>query len=210
MIEREKLKLYAITDSAWTKDTDLVSQVRSALLGGATIVQYREKHLPYDQLKKQASDLLLVCREFKVPLIINDDPHLAKEIDADGVHVGLSDMSVKEARRILGEDKIIGATAKTVEQARDAYAQGADYLGSGAVFGSSTKLDAVPMTRKTLDDICASVPIPVVAIGGIDQTNVLELKGASIAGVAVVKGIFGADDVRTAASHLARLVGGML
>lgn len=200
---REQLRLYAITDRKWLKEGEtLADRVEEAIRGGATIVQLREKQLKADDLKKLAISIKKICNKYNVPLIINDDPYLARDIDADGVHVGQSDVAIEEARKILGKDKLVGATAKTVEQAKKACEAGADYLGSGAVFGSTTKLNAIPMTKELLVEICNSVSIPVVAIGGIDITNVDKLAGAPIAGVAVVSGIFASDSVCSATSAL--------
>lgn len=206
MIKREQLKLYAITDSSWLNGDTLAHQVELAIAGGATIVQLREKNKPKEELKDLALEIKSVCNRYKVPFIVNDDVELAKEIDADGVHVGQDDASVKSARQILGADKIVGATAKTIEQAQIAQEQGADYLGSGAVFGSTTKKDALPMTMELLNEICNSVQIPVVAIGGIDATNISQLKGADIAGAAVVSGIFAQQNIEKAAEQLSRLL----
>lgn len=202
MIKREKLKLYAITDSSWLNGDTLAHQVELAIAGGATIVQLREKNKSKEALKELALEIKSVCNRYKVPFIVNDDVELAKEIDADGVHVGQDDASVKSARQILGADKIVGATAKTIEQAQIAQEQGADYLGSGAVFGSTTKKDALPMTMELLNEICNSVQIPVVAIGGIDATNIGQLKGTGIAGAAVVSGVFAQPDIKEACKNL--------
>ena len=197
------LKLYAITDRSGLKDKEsLKDKVEKAILGGVTIVQLREKHLTGEALKKEALEVKEICNRYGIPLIINDDVTLAKDIDADGVHVGQSDMEVAGARKILGSEKIIGATAKTVEQAKRAFEEGADYLGSGAIFGSNTKTDAKPMTMELLNTITQSVPIPVVAIGGIDASNASKLKGTLISGVAVINGIFGQNNVRYAASRV--------
>ena len=206
MIKREKLKLYAITDSSWLNGDTLAHQVELAIAGGATIVQLREKNKSKEALKELALEIKSVCNRYKVPFIVNDDVELAKEIDADGVHVGQNDASVKSARQILGADKIVGATAKTIEQAQIAQEQGADYLGSGAVFGSTTKKDALPMTMELLNEICHSVQIPVVAIGGIDATNIGRLKGTDIAGAAVVSGIFAQPDIKEGARKLYMLL----
>lgn len=205
MLERKQLRLYAITDESWLNGKSLANQVELAIQGGATIVQLREKKKDREALKQTAIEVFEVCKKYDIPFIVNDDVKLAKEIDADGVHVGQNDTSVKRAREILGDKKIIGATAKTIEQAQVAMEQGADYLGSGAVFGSSTKTDALPMTTKMLTDICKSVNIPVVAIGGIDATNISKLEDTPIAGVAVVSGIFAEEDVRVAAEKLYEL-----
>lgn len=201
-MDKNVLKLYAITDRAWLRGDTLAHQVEQAIVGGVTIVQLREKHLQGSELEKLALEVQQVCKKYKVPFIINDDVELAKKIDADGVHVGQTDMAVEQARAILGADKIVGATAKTIEQAQSAEAQGADYLGSGAMFGSTTKTDALPMTTELLQQICESVEIPVVAIGGITIDNVEQLQSCSIAGVAVVSGIFAQKDITQAAREL--------
>ena len=198
-LDRNHLKLYAITDRSWLKGDSLAHQVELAILGGVTMIQLREKYLQVEALEELARQVQEVCREYQIPFIINDNVDLAKKIDADGVHVGQSDMAVEQARAILGPDKIIGATAKTVEQAKIAEEQGADYLGSGAVFGSKTKTDAIPMSKELLQQICESVHIPVVAIGGITLENVEQLKDCSITGVAVVSGIFAQPDITGAA-----------
>ena len=203
MMNRDIFRLYAITDGRWLREGErLEDKVEEAILGGAGIVQYREKELKGEELKAQALRIKEVCNRYGVPLIINDDVKLAADIDADGVHVGSSDMDVADARKLLGNDKIIGATAKTTDQAKEACRAGADYLGSGAVFGSETKADAKYMSMDLLEDITLSVPIPVVAIGGIDETNVSRLKGLPIAGVAVIHGIFGKRNVRQGAASI--------
>ncbi len=201
-MKREQLALYAITDSRLAVKQTLEEQVEDALKGGVTIVQLREKNLEMDAFRETALKIQSICNKYNVPLIINDNVTLAKEIDADGVHVGQSDLEAARVREILGPDKIIGVTAKTVEQAVAAEAAGADYLGSGAVFGTTTKLDAKKMSIDLLKEITASVNIPVVAIGGIDETNIEQLKGTGIAGVAVVSGIFAKDDCKKAAKEL--------
>lgn len=204
---KEWLRLYAVTDRAWLGDETLYEQVEKALRGGATMVQIREKELLDEaHFEEEAKLIQKLCRTYQVPLIINDNVALAKRIDADGVHIGQSDMEMKNARAILGEDKIIGVTAKTIEQAQAAEAAGADYLGSGAVFGSSTKTDAKPMDHAVLAEICASVSIPVVAIGGITADNVELLEGRGMAGVAVVSGIFACPDIEAGTKHLRALV----
>ena len=205
-IKKEQLRLYAVTDRAWLGEETLYEQVEKALKGGATLVQLREKNLPENEVKKEAEELLQLCHRYGVPLILDDDVKLAAEVGADGVHIGQSDMELSHARSILGADKIIGVTAKTVEQAQAAQAGGADYLGSGAVFGSTTKKDAIPMKHELLEEICHSVDIPVVAIGGITADNVLELKGRGMAGVAVVSGIFACKDIEAGTKHLRELV----
>ena len=206
-LQKSDLLLYAITDRSRLKEHEtLAMQVEQALKGGATMVQLREKDLPTEELAGEALELQALCRAYGVPFLINDHVALAKEIDADGVHVGQDDMPADAVRRLLGPDKIIGVTAKTPEQARLAEAQGADYLGSGAVFGSSTKTDARPMTMELLREITASVEIPVVAIGGITAANAAELQGSGVAGAAVVSGIFAAEDIKAAAAELHRIL----
>lgn len=201
-VKKKQLLLYAITDRSWLHGESLSSQVKLALEGGATMIQLREKG---EKEREETLKIQQLCREYQVPFIINDDVRLAKEIDADGVHIGQDDMEMSEARRILGEDKIIGVTAKTIEQAKKAEAAGADYLGSGAVFGSSTKKDAKPMEHALLQEICESVSIPVVAIGGIDASNMAQLAGRKMSGFAVVSGIFAQPDIRQATENLYRI-----
>ncbi|MCQ2538062.1 MAG: thiamine phosphate synthase [Lachnospiraceae bacterium] len=202
-MNKEALKLYAVTDRGCLKNgISLPVAVELAIKGGVTMVQLREKEMDHDSLVKEALEVKEVCRKYNVPFIVNDDVYLAKETDADGVHVGQDDMNPDEVRKILGKDKIVGVTAKTVEQAQLAEKAGADYLGSGAVFGSTTKKDARYMTMETLESITTSVSIPVVAIGGINKNNVHELRGTHIAGVAVVSGIFGEEDIEGGAREL--------
>ena len=203
--DKGMLRLYAVTDRRWEGTLSLPRQVELALQGGTTMVQFREKHLQGAEKEALARELLALCRSYGVPLIINDDAELAKKVGADGVHVGQSDLAAQEARRMLGPQAIIGVTTRTVEQARAAQAAGADYLGSGAVFGTSSKSDARPLSGEELRAICAAVTIPVVAIGGIHAGNVLALCGCGQAGVAVIGGIFGQPDIRQAARQLLAL-----
>ena len=199
------LRLYAVTDRSWLGTQTLYEQVESALRGGATCVQLREKELDRAAFLKEALELKTLCARYHVPLLINDNVELALEVDADGVHVGQEDMDARDVRSLLGKDKILGVTAKTVEQALRAQQAGADYLGSGAVFGSTTKTNAKPMSRELLQTICRSVSIPVVAIGGINAGNILQLSGSGVDGVAVVSAIFGAEDPGRATSELRKL-----
>ena len=189
------LRLYAVTDRSWVGTQTLYEQVELALRGGVTCVQLREKELPPAAFLAEAKELKALCARYGVPLIINDNVELALEVDADGVHVGQEDMDAQDVRGLIGPDKILGVTAKTIEQARKAQQAGADYLGSGAVFGSTTKLNAKPMTMELLKSICESVTIPVVAIGGIHRGNIATLAGTGIRGAAVVSGIFAAADI---------------
>ena len=190
---KKSLRLYAVTDRSWLHGETLYEQVEKALKGGVTLEA---------DFEQEAKELLELCHKYNVNLIINDNVALAAKVGADGVHIGQSDMGVEKARAILGKEKIIGVTAKTVEQAKAAEAAGADYLGSGAVFGTSTKKDAKPMDHALLQEICESVKIPVVAIGGIDGGNILLLKGRKMTGVAVVSGLFACEDIKKAAEDL--------
>lgn len=202
ILEREQLKLYAITDNALCKGKSLAEMVEQAILGGVTIIQLREKNISDDELKAKALEILPVCHKYDVPLIINDNYKVAIECGADGVHVGIEDSPVEEIRRIAGDNFIIGATAKTVLQAQLAEKSGADYLGVGAVFPSPTKTDALRITSDKLSEICSSVSIPVVAIGGISLENVSEIKGCGQCGIAVVSAVFGKDDIKSSAQQL--------
>ncbi len=200
--ERDMLLLYAVTDRAWTGKQSLDEQVEEALQGGVTLVQLREKRLSKEQLIEEARRITALCHRYGVPLIVNDDYEAALAAGADGVHVGIEDAPVAAIRARAGKNFIIGATAKTVEQAQRAEREGADYLGVGAVFPSPTKQSAIRITNEQLREICASVTIPAVAIGGITQKNVASLKGSDMAGIAVVSAIFGADDILAAARSL--------
>ena len=192
---KRDLLLYAVTDRSWSEGTTLGAQVEEALRGGATFVQLREKKLTGEALRAEALEIQAVCRRYGVPFVINDDVALAKEIDADGVHVGQDDMEAGDVRAILGADKIIGVSAHNVEEALRAERHGADYLGVGAMFHTGTKLDAEEVSREAAQEITAAVDIPVVAIGGINKKNILELKGTGVDGVALVSAIFGAENI---------------
>lgn len=203
--DRGQLLIYAVTDRAWTGKMSLYDQVEAALKGGATMVQMREKGLTDENVQdylEEARRLRRLTERYNVPFLIDDHVKLALLCGADGVHVGQSDMEAGRAREILGPDKILGVTAKTVEQALKAQDQGADYLGSGAVFGTSTKSDALPMTKERLGEIYRSVSIPVVAIGGICLENIEKLQGSQVAGAAIVSGIFGARDIEATTRQL--------
>ena len=201
----ERLRLYAVTDRAWTGRQTLSEQVEAALRGGVTLVQLREKAMERDAFREEALEIKALCHRYGVPLILNDDVALALEIGADGVHVGQSDMRADDVRARVGKGMIVGVTAKTVEQALAAQAAGADYLGSGAVFGTSTKMDAKPMSLETLRSICAAVDIPVVAIGGVNRGNISRLAGTGVCGAAVVSGIFAAQDIERECRELRAL-----
>ena len=194
------LLLYAVTDRYWLGERTLHDVVKESLDGGVTFVQLREKHLDQAHFLEEAKDLKMLCKAYNVPFVINDNVDIALEMDADGVHVGQSDMEAGDVRAKLGPDKIIGVSAQTVEQAVLAEKRGADYLGVGAVFGTTTKKDAKKNTIEILSEIAHTVKIPVVAIGGINADNVGILTGSGISGVAVVSGIISQKNI-TEASH---------
>lgn len=199
---QKDLTLYAITDRHWLNGETLKSQVEKALKGGATMIQIREKDLDEKDFLLEAEELLALCRSYNVPFIVNDNVELAVKIGADGVHVGQSDMNARDVRALIGNDKILGVSTQTVEQALFAQECGADYLGVGAVFPTGSKDDAEVLDRKTLMDICKAVSIPVVAIGGITKDNVRELKGTGIAGISVISAIFAQKDIQDATAEL--------
>lgn len=200
---RRGMLLYAVTDSAWLHGRALASCVREALAGGATFVQLREKHMTTEELVEEAKTILPICREARVPFLIDDDVEAARLVGADGVHVGQSDTACAEARRILGPDAIVGVSAQTVEQAVAAEQAGADYLGVGALIPTPTKPDAVDVTPEELAHICRAVGIPVVGIGGLHLSTVDILDGTGAAGAAVVSAIFAAEDIEGDTRELA-------
>ena len=203
---KKSLLLYAVTDRAWLGKTfcceTLSDAVLQAIEGGATLIQLREKELSENEFLDEAFRIKEICASKKIPLIINDNVKIAKETDAFGVHIGQSDMELKEARKILGAEKIIGVSCQTVEQALQAEKNGADYLGVGAIFSTSTKADAENVSISTLKEICRAVKIPVVAIGGISLQNMSQLKGSGIAGVSVISAIFAQQDICGATKEL--------
>lgn len=200
--DKKNLLLYAVTDRSWLNGRTLYEQVEEALKGGVTFVQLREKNLDDTAFLQEAKEIKELCARYNVPFVINDNVDIAAEIDADGVHVGQSDMEAGDVRKKLGPDKIIGVSAQTVEQALRAQAHGADYLGVGAVFPTGSKADAVEVSHDTVREICRAVDIPVIAIGGITRENVIELKGTGICGIAVISAIFGQQDIEEAARML--------
>ena len=202
--EKETMLLYAVTDRMWTGKQTLMEQVEDALKGGATCVQLREKELDEENFLKEAIEMKALCAKYGVPFIVNDNVEIAIKCKADGIHVGQSDMEAGNVRALVGEDMIIGVSTKNVEQALAAQKAGADYLGSGAIFGTSTKADARPMTMETLNAICDCVDIPVVAIGGICLDNIGRLSGSHAAGAAIVSGIFGAPNIRETTEKLVK------
>ena len=205
-LNRKDLLLYAVTNRTWLGNMTLCEQVEEAIKGGATFVQLREKDLDEKEFMREAEDIKRVCKEYGVPFVINDNVDIAIKSDADGVHIGQKDMGAGEARALIGEDKILGVSVQTREQAIVAEKMGADYLGVGAVFATSSKDDADSVSYDELKAICEAVQIPVVAIGGINADNILELAGSKISGVAVISAIFAAEDIQKVASKLRELI----
>lgn len=203
--DKETVLLYAVTDRAWVGRLTLYEQVEAALENGVTCVQLREKKLDRASFLKEAMELAKLCRRYHVPFIVNDDVDLAIESGADGVHVGQEDMAAAVARRRIGDRMILGVSAHTVAEAQEAVRNGADYLGVGAVFTTSTKTDVRAMPIETLQAIRAAVGVPIAAIGGISKENILRLSGSGVDGVAVVSAIFGAEDPGKAAAELLEL-----
>lgn len=204
-VDRKTMLVYAVTDRTWLNGQTLENQVEQAIQGGATFVQIREKELEYNAFLEQAQKVKKITDKYHIPFVVNDNVDIAIAIDADGVHVGQKDMEAGQVRQKLGQDKIIGVSVQTVEQALSAQKNGADYLGVGAVFSTSTKLDASEVSFEILQQICSAVEIPVVAIGGISTQNILQLKNSGVDGVAVVSALFAQKDVVQAAKELATL-----
>lgn len=200
--DRERFRLYAVAGRPPEGVEKLLWQLDQALAAGVTLLQLREKAMDEEEFLREALLVRALASRWGVPLIINDQVSVAIRCGADGVHIGQTDLPARRVRDLLGPEKLLGVTAKTADQARQAFQDGADYLGAGALFPSPTKGDAVPMSAATLADICKAVPIPVVAIGGITGENIEELKGTGIAGAAVVSGIFGRDNIPAAVAAL--------
>lgn len=201
-LSNNDLLLYAVTDSRWLNGATLSSCVEMALKGGATFIQLREKKLDHDSFFNEAKEIKALCAKFGVPFVINDNVELALEVGADGVHVGQSDMEAGSVRSLLGNDKILGVSAQTPAEAILAEKRGADYIGVGAVFPTGTKRDADQVSFETLSEICRSVSIPVIAIGGINKENLSKLANSGIVGIAVVSAIFAASDKESATAEL--------
>lgn len=201
-LNKDTLLLYAVTDRHWLGEETLYQQVEKSLEGGVTFVQLREKDLDSETFLEEAKELKELCSKYNVPFVINDNVDIAVAMDADGVHVGQSDMEAGDVRAKLGPDKIIGVSAGTVEQALLAQERGADYLGVGAVFPTGSKADAAELSHETVKAICEAVDIPVIAIGGITIDNVKELAGTGICGIAVISAIYAQKDITAAAKQL--------
>lgn len=203
--DKKDLLLYAVTDRSWLGSVTLYSQVEKALKGGATFIQLREKELGDGKFLEEAREIKELCKKYHVPFVINDNVDIAIAVDADGVHVGQSDMEAGSVRELIGKDKILGVSAQTVKQAVLAERKGADYLGVGAVFHTGSKADADDVSHETLKEICKAVSIPVVAIGGISKDNVMELSDSGICGIAVISAIFAQPDIVKATAELKEL-----
>lgn len=207
----QQLRLYAVTDRSWLKPGEtLVEVVETLLKAGVTCVQLREKEAEDALILQEAQELKALCHRYGVPFLVNDRPDLAQAVGADGVHVGQEDTGLVEARNLLGANALLGGSAHTVEEALAAQAAGADYLGCGAVFGSGTKHNVSQMPLETLTAICRAVDIPVVAIGGVSLDNLPLLAGTGIAGVAVISGLFAAEDKTEAAQAFLRQLEGLV
>jgi len=208
--DKRYMLLYAVTDLAWTGEQTLYEQVEAALKGGVTCVQLREKEMDETAFLQEAKDICALCHRYGVPFIVNDNVDVAIACQADGIHVGQEDMAAGEVRRRVGDAMLLGVSVHTVEEARRAVRNGADYLGLGAVFPTSTKTDVDQMTNETLRAICDAVDVPVVAIGGINRGNLLKLSGSGVDGVALVSAIFSAEDIEDTCRKLRLLAEGMV
>lgn len=204
-VDKSSMLLYAVTDRMWLGDNSLATQVKESIKAGVTFVQLREKDLEFDAFVALAKEIKVVTDRYRIPFVINDNVEVALACNADGVHVGQSDMLAGDVRARIGERKILGVSAQTVEQAVLAQKNGADYLGVGSVFSTSTKLDADSVSYDALKEICAAVSIPVVAIGGINKDNVLTLSRSGVDGIAVVSAIFAQKDIFAATKGLHQL-----
>ena len=203
--DKKTMLLYAVTDRAWVGKQSLYEQVESALKGGVTCVQLREKELAEEDFLKEALEISALCKEYGVPFFINDNVEIAIKCQADGIHVGQEDMEASKVRKQVGEDMMIGVSVHSVEEALEAVKKGADCLGVGAIFSTSTKKDVDLLPKESLKDICQAVNVPVVAIGGIGKSNIIDLSGTGVDGVALVSAIFSADDIEEECRKLRKL-----
>ena len=204
-LDKDSMILYVITDRSWLGEQSLEEQVENALKGGASFIQLREKDLSFDKFLNQAKKIKRLTDKYQVPFVINDNVEITIKSDADGVHIGQDDMNATKVRTILGEDKILGVSANTVEDAKLAEENGADYIGVGAIFGTNTKKDADTVSMDTMKEICNSVSIPVVAIGGINESNVLDLKASGIDGICCISAVFSKKNIYEATKNLYNL-----
>ena len=203
--DKQNMLLYAVTDRAWVGKQTLYEQVESALKGGVTCVQLREKELDDEAFLKEAVEIHALCQRYGVPFFVNDNVDIAIRCHAEGVHVGQEDMAAAQVRARVGEKMMIGVSVHSVEEAKQAVRDGADCLGVGAMFSTSTKTDVDVLPKETLKAICDAVDIPVVAIGGLNKSNILELSGTGVDGVALVSAIFSAEDIESECRELRAL-----
>ncbi|MEG2870836.1 MAG: thiamine phosphate synthase [Clostridium sp.] len=203
--DEKDMRLYAVTDRTWLGEKTLAMQVEEALKGGVTCVQLREKELDEEAFLAEAITIGELCRSYHVPFLINDNVSVTLQSGADGIHIGQHDMDASDIRRMIGNDKILGVSAQTVPQAVKAQQDGADYLGVGAVFSTSTKLDANAVSHEVVKEISEAVSIPIVAIGGINKQNIMQLQGTGVDGVALVSGIFAGEDIEDECKKLRKL-----
>lgn len=201
-LDRSSMLLYVVTDRTWLGDNNLPEQVEQAIKGGATFIQLREKDLTFEEFVNVATEVKKITDQYQIPFVINDNVDVAIAVDADGVHIGQRDEEIEHVRKKLGQNKIIGLSAHSVTEAINAQKNGADYLGVGAIFNTSTKTDANTVASETLSNICQVVNIPIVAIGGINKTNIALLSGSGIDGVAVISAIFAQPDIIQATHEL--------
>ncbi|MGO1819987.1 MAG: thiamine phosphate synthase [Senegalia sp. (in: firmicutes)] len=209
-IDKKSMLLYVVTDRTWLGENSLVDQVEDTLKAGATFIQLREKDLPFEDFLKEAKEIKVITDRYKLPFVINDNVEVAIKCNADGVHVGQEDMNARNVRNLIGEDKILGVSASTVKEAKAAQENGADYIGVGAIVSTSTKEEAKVVSMDTLKDICHAVSIPVVAIGGINEENVLKLKGSGVDGICVISAIFSKENIYDATKNLYNLASQMV
>lgn len=205
-LNNKSLLLYAVTDRRWSDNDTFYNHIEESLEGGVTFLQLREKNLDTDSFFKEAIKIKELCKKYNVPFIINDNVEIALKSNADGIHVGQDDMDVKEVRKLIGKDKILGVSVQTVEQALLAQSQGANYLGVGSIFTTTSKDDAKSVSINTLKEICNAVNIPVVAIGGIDKDNVKQLSQTGISGIAVISAIYANKNIKSATMKLKELI----
>lgn len=208
--DKKNMLLYAVTDRAWTGKQSLYEQVEEALKGGITCLQLREKNLSDEEFLKEAIQIKALCNKYKVPFFINDNVEVAIKCGADGIHVGQDDMAAGRVRELVGDKMMIGVSAHSVKEAVEAVKNGADCLGVGAIFSTSTKKDASVLDLSVVSDICKAVSVPVVVIGGIKKDNILKLKGTGVDGVALVSAIFAADDIKAECEELRKLSADMI
>lgn len=205
-LNSKDLFLYAVTDRKWTGKKTLFEQVEESIKGGVTFVQLREKELEYKLFLDEAIKMKDLCKKYDIPFVVNDNVDIAIKSNADGVHIGQEDMEASNVREMIGKDKILGISVQTLEQAIEAEKKGADYLGIGTIFPTNSKDNAVKVSIETLSLICKSVNIPVVAIGGINKTNINQLKNTGISGVALISAIFANDDIEYATRELKEIL----